>query len=101
MNKKNSPLSGIKLPTEKKDNKKKYHQLKNKSLNKNRPTPRSYRISFHELDLLRDKAEEISQLVGGHIKITDTLILRSLIRLSDKIDNNDIFEEIKLIRMEI
>ena len=65
------------------------------------PTPRSYRITFNELDMLRDKAEEISEMVGSNIKITDTLILRALIRLSKKADNNDVFEEIKLIRMEI
>ncbi|MBK2125734.1 hypothetical protein [Fangia hongkongensis] len=102
---KKSPLSGIKLPNNDSTEQPKKTALgrkpKKKVIDKKVPSPRSYRISYNELDMLRDKAESVSEMVGSNIKITDTLILRSLIRLSEKISNDDIIEEIKLIRMEI
>lgn len=88
------------------ENNKKNKMGKNKkrSIKNNRniyPTPRSYRITFNELNILRNKAKQVSKMVGSNIKITDALMLRSLIRLSETIKNQDIFEEIKNIRMEI
>ena len=103
MGNKHSPLLGIQIPKSNTKLKRKIRQrdVVKKNKRKITPTPRSYRITFNELDILRDKAEEISQMVGSNIKITDTLILRALIRLSSKFNNSDVFEEIKLIRMEI
>jgi hypothetical protein len=98
-----SPLEGIVLPrsaSEKKTIASTIKKTKKKNLSKI-PSPRSYRFSYKELDILKDKTEEVSQDIGSSIKITDTLILKSLIRLSDKISSDEILEEIKRIRIEI
>lgn len=98
-----SPLSGIKLPYSDKnktsDQEKKQNKIKTLA-RKNRPSPRSFRISASELDALKDKNEEISDFVGGHVKITDVLVLRALIRLSRSIDCKELYEEIKSIKIE-
>jgi hypothetical protein len=100
-----SPLSGIVLPKNDTTEKKVVTSVKRKTVKKRNlakiPSPRSYRFSYKELDLLKDKTEEVSQDIGSTIKITDTLILKSLIRLSDKISSDEILEEIKRIRIEI
>jgi hypothetical protein len=97
MENKNSPLSGIKIP----ESKTRKTYTKKKSVNRKIPTPRSYRISYDELDLLKDKTEELSEFAGSHVRITDTLILRALIRLSNTITNEDLYEEIKKIKVEM
>jgi len=100
----NSPLEGIKLPSQKDISEKKVI-VKNKTTKKKKntkiPSPRSYRFSYKELDLLKDKTEEVSQDIGSSVKMTDALILRALIRLSSKITSEEIFEEIKQLRVEI
>lgn len=103
MNNKQSPLDGIVFPTvqaEKKVINKRPAKKKKQNLAKI-PSPRSYRFSYKELDILKDKTEEVSQDIGSTIKITDTLILKSLIRLSDRFSSEEILEEIKKIRIEI
>ena len=103
-----SPLEGIILPTNNDTEKKSVTSVKKRTTrttkrrNPNkRPSPRSYRLSYKELDMLKDKTDEVSQDIGRSIKITDTIILRALIRLSDKISSEEILEEIKKIRIEI
>lgn len=102
---KNSPLSGIKLPSQKQTIASKPKRVgrkpKKEIIDKNIPTPRSYRLNYNELDMLKDKSEEISQKLGRNAKISDTLVLRALIRLSNDIDDNDIIDKIKDIKMEM
>jgi uncharacterized lipoprotein YddW (UPF0748 family) len=58
-----SPLEGIVLPrsaSEKKTIASTIKKTKKKNLSKI-PSPRSYRFSYKELDILKDKTEEVSQ----------------------------------------
>ena len=100
-----SPLEGIILPTNNDTEKKSVTSVKKRTTKRRNPnkipSPRSYRLSYKELDMLKDKTDEVSQDIGRSIKITDTIILRALIRLSDKISSEEILEEIKKIRIEI
>lgn len=103
MENKKSPLSGIKIPEKTKEPEKtiKKTHVRRKPINRKLPTPRSYRMSFDELDLLKDKTEDLSEFAGNHVRINDTLVLRALIRVANTISNELLYEEIKAIKVEM
>ena len=90
-----SPLEGIIVKSSKDNIKKK----SKKKINKKQPSPRSYRLSYSELDTLKDTTESVSE-ISGIMKIKDTLVLRALIRLSPTISPEALLSEIKKIKIE-
>ena len=101
-----NPLEGIKIPQgstpdseEKNDSKKRIYK-KRKTISRRYPTPRSFRINHIEIDALKEKTESVSELAGPHVKISDTLTLRALIRLSEDIPDEEVLEKIKEIKVE-
>lgn len=99
-----NPLEDIRIPKgstpEEKNNTEKRTYKKRRAISRKYPTPRSFRVNHIEIDALKEKTESVSELAGPHVKISDTLTLRALIRLSEDIPDEEVLEKIKEIKVE-
>ena len=95
-----TPLSDISTSLSSFNNKTIRKNKSKKRLKSNYPVPRSYRLDHNDIDILKETTEEISE-ISGKMKITDTLIIKALLRLSMEINPEEILNKIKEVKAEV
>jgi len=90
------PLDGLALSIRAK--KSPIKRRKRRSL-KQKPAPRSYRLDYVDIDILKDTTENVSE-ISGKMRITDTLVIKALLRVAQSLEAKKILDKIKEVKIE-